>query len=329
MLAFLYCTHALANRSFSRGLESPNPAASARFGARNSSGSRCPRIAGRLFAVGMSLWSLAAQAQLELVPDSASQSVFADGARKITVVLRNNGEQPLDVDLRARLYQTSSATAALWAEEPVKKLRVWPGQTLIESASLTFPAVKAETRFLVQWLNSTNKLAGPTGVLVCPPDLLKELKSLAGEEPPGVFDPDNQLKPLLQGLGVRFLDLQEDGMENFPGRLVVVGPFESRAQMKRESAEQIKALAKQGAAVLWMQAPADRDWRLRPSFYTVPEGAGRIVMVQSALVPHLPDNPQSQLNLIQLVRLALHPEPERLPTTQPYSGVYGIQDPAR
>ena len=107
------------------------------------------------------------------------------------------------------------------------------------------------------------------------------------------------------------------------------GRQEALDQLFIIESEQIKALAKQGAAVLWMQAPADRDWRLRPSFYTVPEGAGRIVMVQSALVPHLPDNPQSQLNLIQLVRLALHPEPERLPTTQPYSGVYGIQDPAR
>src|SRR5437867_5868117 len=154
MLAFLYCTQALAYRSFFRGPESLSPAASAPFGARNPSGSRCPPIAVRLLAVGMSLWSLAARAQLELVPESAPQSVFADGARKITVVLRNSGEQPLDVDLRARLYQTSSATAALWAEEPVKKLRVWPGQTLIESASLTFPAVKAETRFLVQWLRS-------------------------------------------------------------------------------------------------------------------------------------------------------------------------------
>jgi hypothetical protein len=39
---------------------------------------------------------------------------------------------------------------------------------------MNFPAVKAETPFVVQWVDGTDKLVGASDVLVYPPDLLKD-----------------------------------------------------------------------------------------------------------------------------------------------------------
>jgi hypothetical protein len=78
-------------------------------------------------------------------------------------------------------------------------------------------------------------------------------------------------------------------------------------------------LAKKGAAVVWIQPPPEKRDKLTPSFYSVPESTNAVVVVQPELVANLPDNPQAQLNLIYFCKLALQPEPFRLPksTLQP------------
>ena len=254
-----------------------------------------------------------ARAQPEALPDKEPQRVFAGEARRIAVVFHNPSGSPADADLRTRLYQASSATAIPLGEAPWKRLAVLPGQTLLESATITFPAAKAETRFLVQWLEGTNRLAGTTEVLVYPADLLKDLKPLAGEEPLGVLDPQNQLKPLLKAVTAEFQDLEDTGLEHYLGKLAIIGPFQSKAQMREELGHKIKKIAERGIAVVWIQPPPEQRQELKPSFYTVPEGKGAVVVVQASLLANLADNPQAQLNLIQFARLALHPEPPQLP----------------
>ena len=193
-----------------------------------------------------------------------------------------------------------------------------PGQTVLESATMTFPPVKAETRFLVQWLEGTNKVAGTTEVLVYPPDLLKGLKPLAGEEPLGVLDPQNQLKPLLRAVAADFQDLEDTGLEDYHGKLAIIGPFQTKAQMRESLVNRsVKALARRGAAVVWIQPPPEKRQELKPSFYAVPEGKGAVVVVQAHLVANLAEKPQAQLNLIQFARLALHSEPLQLPRLTP------------
>jgi hypothetical protein len=263
--------------------------------------------------------------QLELATDQPTQSVFAGEGRKIAVVWRNAGDKTVDVELRTRLYQTTCATAVQLSETTWKRLQVLPGQTVIESALLSFPAVKAETRFLVQWLEGTNTVLGKTEVLVYPTNLLAELKALAGDEPLGVFDPSNQLKPLLKTLKIEFVDLENSGLEDFRGKLAIVGPFESKVKMPPRLGNKIKKLAAKGMAVVWIQPPPEirlppsRREGIKPSFCTVPEGKGAVVVVQAGLVSDLSESPQAQLNLIQFARLALGPELPRLPdlTQQP------------
>jgi len=261
-------------------------------------------------------WTGVAKAQLQLLPDKESQCVFAGDARKITVVFRNPGSEPAKVDLRARLYQTATATAVLTSECPWKELQVLAGQTVVESAPLVFPLVKAETPFLVQWMEGTHRVIGKTEALVYPTNLLAELKPLADENQPiGVFDPGNVLKPLLRAVGVEFEDLADSGIASFHGKLAIIGPFTSREQMPGDLTERIEKLARKGIGVVWIQPPFGPHDKLKPSFYTVPSGTNVIVVAQSSLLANLAEQPQSQLRLLQLCRLALHPEPLALPTS--------------
>jgi hypothetical protein len=263
------------------------------------------------------LWPFSALAELQVLPDKEPQCVFTGEGRKIRVLLHNAGGDPVEAVLRTRMYQASSATAAPLGETPWKKLTVLPGQTVFESAAVTFPPVKEETRFLVQWLDDANKVIGITEVLVYPPDLLRDLKPLGGEEPLGVLDPQNQLKPLLKAVGLEYQDLDETGLDHYDGRLAIIGPFQSRGQMGERLPGGVKSLARKGVAVVWIQPPPEKRHELEPSFYTVPEGKGAVVVVQADLAANLAQSPKAQLHLIQLARLALHPEPPRLPHQTP------------
>lgn len=258
-------------------------------------------------------WPGAASAQLQLLPDREPQRVFAGDARRITVTWHNAGDKSAGADVRTRLSQTSSATAAPLSEKPWKKLEILPGQTVLESAPMDFPTVNAETRFLIQWLAGTNQVVGKTEVLVYPTNLLVELKTLVGEENCGVLDPNNELKPLLKQNHVEFSDLGEAALEDFQGKLAIIGPFQTKAQMREGLAQIIQKIARKGVAAVWIQPPPGPKDQIKPSFYVVPEGKGPVVVVQPDLVANLSETPRSQLNLVYFCKLALNPTPFSLP----------------
>lgn len=262
-------------------------------------------------------WAGLAGAHLQLVPDQARQSVFAGDARKIAVVWRNAGDQPVAVEIGTRIFQTSSATAIRLGDKTWKKLQVLPQQTILESAQLDFPAVNAGTKFLIQWLDDADHVLGITEVMVYPTNLLAGLKPLAGEEALGIFDPLNQLKPLLKDLPLAFADLEALGLGNFSGRLAIIGPFQSQAQMRAGLTGQIQALAKKGVAIVWIQPPDAGDEKLQPSFYSVPERGIAVMVIQPVLVADLQTSPQSQLNLVYFCGQALHPQRLTLPDLTP------------
>jgi hypothetical protein len=266
-----------------------------------------------------SCWTGTACAELQLLPDREPQCVFAGDARKITITWHNAGNQVVDVAMRTQLYQTSSATAAPLSEKAWKKIEILPGQTVLESAFVDFPAVNAETRFLIQWLEGTNQVVGKTEVLVYPTNLLAELKTLVGEENLGVLDPNDELKPLLKQNRVEFSDLGEAALEDFQGKLAIIWPFSTKAQMREGLAETVHKIARKGAAVVWLQPPPGPKDQIKPSFYIVPEGKGSVVVVQADMVARLTENPKSQLNLVYFCKLALNPAPLSLPDlkTQP------------
>jgi len=255
----------------------------------------------------------ATPAALQLAPGDKPANIFGGKKSNVSVMFLNFTDQDFSAEIRTRIYQTSSATAVLVSEAVWKSLRVLPQQTVLESARLDFPVVKVETKFLVQWLENSNRVIGTTEVWVYPTNLLAELKSLLGEAAFGVLDPNNELKPLLKQNGVMFVDLRETALEDFTGKLAVVGPFRSKVQLPEDMAKRTKAMATNGVAVVWIQpSPGPRDpWR--PSYFSVFAATNAIVIVQSGLLAGLAENPQAQQQLVQLCRQALHPEPTPLP----------------
>jgi hypothetical protein len=264
----------------------------------------CAALAGILLA-----GPLVIGAQLEVITNTEPQRVFFGPAVNIPVSLHNPGDQNFDAEIRTRILQTSSATAVLLSETPWKRLQIPAGETVLASAALTFPAVKAETRFFVQWLASSNQIIGRTEVWVYPTNLLAELKPLAADEALGVFDPQNQLKPLLKNLKIGFVNLENSELEDFLGKLAIIGPFRSKLQMPDGLANRIRTIAKKGTATVWIKPPPEKRGKLLPSFYFVVENTNAVVVVQTDLVCNLPESPQSQLNLLRLCKLALNPEP--------------------
>jgi hypothetical protein len=242
--------------------------------------------------------------------------VFGGGAAKIATVWRNDDTTETVAEVRVRIYQASSATAAPISERPWKRLQVLPGQTVMESAMLDFPAVKAETRFIIQWLENTNRVLRTTEVLAYPNDLLKQLQALRGDEPVGLLDPQRQLTPLLKAAGVETTDLAETGFADFRGKLAIIGPFQSKSQMPEELRSRVRALAQRGAGVVWIQPPPEPRAKMKPSFYAVAVGKGTVVVAQASLFADVANNPAAQLNLIRLAELALRPEPLGLPDYQ-------------
>ena len=250
-----------------------------------------------------------ARAQLRVLPGSETQSVFAGNARTIAVVFQNPSLHIVEAPLRTQIYQASSATTvSIGTPADWKELRILPGQTVLESAALDFPRVKAGTKFLIQWIDGGNRVIGATDVLVYPTNLLTELRLVASGEALGVFDPTDELKPLLKRANVDFVDLADRSTNDFLGALAIVGPFSAKTQTPRLSVNWIKALAGKGAGVVRIQPIPAAPGGLAPSFYPVTNGAHAVIIVQPELLRDLPDNPQAQLNLIYLSRLAVQPK---------------------
>jgi hypothetical protein len=256
---------------------------------------------------------------LQFVANDHPVCVLGGETQKIAVTFSNPGETKFDAEICTRIFQVSATTMLPLGEKSWKKLEVLPQQVVLESAALDFPTVKVETKFLVQWLENTNHVVGMTEVWVYPTNLLAELKPLVAGGTLGVYDPRNQLKPLLKNLTMEFVDLENSGLEHFSGKLAIVGPFPSKAQVRSGLAEQIKALAKKNVAVVWLLPPLEKGDKLLPSFYSVAAGTNAVVVAQAEMVFHLPENPLAQLNLIYCCKLALKPTTLSLPdlTSQP------------
>jgi hypothetical protein len=265
-----------------------------------------------ILAMITSVITSTAHAQLQLATDEYPACVFGGATANIHVVFANASERDFDDLVRTRIFQATSATAVPVAETSWKRLRVLPGQTVLESARMKFPPVKAPTKFLVRWTENTNRVIGTTEVRVYPTNLLAGLKPLLGEKALGVLDPNSELKPLLKQNGVQFVDLEQMVFEEFSGRLAILGPFRSQSTWPENAVKRCKMMATNGVAVLWLRLPDGSRDGLHPSYYSVVSGTNNIVVAQSTLVDHLPENPESQLRLVALCRHALQPEPMTL-----------------
>jgi len=246
-------------------------------------------------------------AEFELVPDKQPQRFFGGSNCNVDCVWRNTNDKPVVAEISTRILQASSATTMPMGAARWKSLEVLSGQTVIESAPVTFPAVEEETPFIIQWLERSGRVLGKTSVLIYPTNLLSRLLALGGGQPIGLLDPENHFKAPFTPLGEKVANLQNVGADHFEGKLAIVGPVSAKAEMGTDLLRNVKFLATNCVAVVWLQSPAAKGDPLKPSFYLAREGKGAVLVVQSSLVDDLA-HPQAQLNLIELARLAVHPE---------------------
>jgi hypothetical protein len=64
------------------------------------------------------LWSMTVLGQLEVPAQQTPQAVFGGGARQVSVVFHNRSDQDAEADIRIRILQASSGTAAAHAQIP-------------------------------------------------------------------------------------------------------------------------------------------------------------------------------------------------------------------
>ena len=250
-------------------------------------------------------WSVTAGAQLQLLPDVQPQTVFGGGAREIVLQWHNAGAETTNAEIHARIFQASSATVVPLGEVPWKKLSVLPGQTVLESARLEFPAVNAKTKFIVQWTGGTNQVFGRTEVLVFPTNLLGELKPLLDGEPMGLLDLGNELKPALKSSGVELVDFEGAAMEGSHCKLAVIYPQVKPGGGSPPDARDVSPV--RGAAI-WVLPPPKPGEEPVPSFYFRRSAKGTVAFVSSELLTHFSESPQSQVNFISLCKQALRPD---------------------
>jgi len=260
------------------------------------------------------LWPMTLLGQFEVPAQRMPQAVFGGGARQVTVVFRNRSDRDAEADIRIRILQASSGTVAPISQVPWKRLRILGGQTVLESATVTIPTVRAETRFVCQWIEASGRVLGKTDLFVFPDGLLKGLKPLLADGPIGVWEPEDRLIGLLKGAAIEVLDLQNSSLEDFRGRLAIIGPFSAQAQTPPELAGRLKKLAQKGVSIVWLLPPdSPQKEPMLSAIQIYDAGPGTVLVAGADLTPELPENPRSQLQLIRLAENALSPQPKPFP----------------
>src|SRR5689334_12646808 len=122
-----------------------------------------------LFAL-LVVWALSGVgAEVPLVQvDSAEQAVFGGAPSRIGTIFRNRSEKSIKLALSSRVYQVSASTLApIEEKKPFRTISIQGGEAVIETIEVTFPEVRTETRFILQW-DSEEKKLGRTMIHVFP-----------------------------------------------------------------------------------------------------------------------------------------------------------------
>src|SRR6266567_4087133 len=116
------------------------------------------------------LLPMSMDAQLTIVKED-TQAVFGATDRRMEILIRNTGDERADVSIKGVVLQAGSGTVARWSESPWEQVEILPRQTIAESVTFKFPGVRAETRFVIQWIQEPDKVFGTTDVWVYPTNL--------------------------------------------------------------------------------------------------------------------------------------------------------------
>lgn len=253
--------------------------------------------------------------ELALIPEETPVALFCGKEQTLHVRFLNGTDTSAKANLRTRLFQLSSSTLMPLSEsKPWKTLELLPRQTAVEKITLSLPAVRAATRFNLTCLDEGNRMIGQVEIIGYPSGVLQRLRTVTGEGVLGVLEPDGQLKKLLKESKLEFEDLNDStDLARFQGKLAIVGPFSSPAQMTEDITRTVSERARKGLALVWIQPPNAHLPLLAPSAYMVKMEGGVVVVAQAATAANLSESPLAQLNLVRFAGWALAPDSLQLP----------------
>lgn len=252
----------------------------------------------RALCLFAALCPLSAAAQINLVPDPETQSVFTACTQTVRVALRNHTDSIATSDVVLKLFQLTTGRAVpVGGPRSWKTITVLPQQTILENLALALPDVRASTRYRVELIG-----IGAVEVIAYPTNLLRRLGALAGDQPLGVFDPDGKLKPILKQAGVSIADFEIEPGES---RLAIIWSDVTNLP------DSIASRVKKGMAAVWIRSSPI------PTTYAVHLGEGVVIVAAASSMRGLTDSPSPQLNLIHDAELALQPDVFRLPSDNP------------
>ncbi len=257
--------------------------------------------------IAILLSSSSGLAEIRISPFKAAPLFAFPGGDTIEVVLSTSASNSFEGNVQIRVYQCSSATIM-----PIGPLKAWKkielpsGQRTIETVAIDYPSVSSETIFQVHFFDDAKTVVGRITVHVLPRDLLKQLSTLCGKNPVGIYDPENQLKPMLGKLEVEFEDLEDDArFDSFHGNLLLAGPFSSSEKISDNLRGRISTKAKESCSVVWMlppqlQVPFDSVFVLKAN--------GSEVVLHDTAFKDLAHSASAQFTLLRSAQLALDPD---------------------
>lgn len=253
-------------------------------------------------------WCVLGQAQpsIQVLPADTPLCFFAGETVPVSLKLRNNGTNSETLDLGVKISQAASRVVMPIGTHSVKALTLLPGQTVLETAAVTLPEVRAETTFVLQWLRGTNVVIGVTKLTASPRGALAELEQLGAGKPIALIDPDNFVREVLGVAGVETVDLDPEQPTGLGSRLAIFCPGNSNPEFSKNLAHGAQSLVNDGVGVVWICPPGVNRQALAPSI-EVTRGRGEhvLILAERGLLWDLAASPCAQKRLVQMARIAL------------------------
>lgn len=242
---------------------------------------------------------LAAEVRMLTVAPTAG---FGGGRVGLNVAFENLTDQRKELDVRTQILQASSSTVAPWGPPAAwKRLSLLPHQTIAEQAMLDFPAVRADTRFLVRFTVDDTPL-GTAEVWVYPTNLLAALTTLLEGEPLLLVDAPAALHDALVAAKVDCAATTDPPISQ-RSRIALVGT-PSGAVQGTAGTDVVWNLANAKTGVIWLRTVSASEAAIQPAYQAFKVSGTAVVVAHLHSLTNLAADPWAQLRLVRMARLA-------------------------
>jgi hypothetical protein len=254
-----------------------------------------------IFAAAIAVATITSFARPALVNEKQSVPVFP-GQNRLSLLWTNQGSERIDAEIKGRVFRESSALAMRLPIEVKGRLQLLPNQAALMQVSFEVPDFRTKSLLLIRW-EDASQVIGKTELTVYSRDVLHELEMIVGEKGIGIAGVDERFKAAFRRADVRFEEFEEGAISAFAGAILILTECPNTAAI---------AAAKRGVVVICVVQPGEEDV-FRPNFFAIRYGRGVVVLAQGDLLANFDTNPESQLRLVQICRMATKPGRPELP----------------